>query len=194
MPPRSAPSRHDLDRVPNSPGGYATLAISVHNGASTIAPVAVPDVYDGRRRVRALARIDFLDRECRAGRFDAAALAAGRDCERVFEHMTRIGGGGQWLEGDRLDQATAADMLAVLGVQRAREVNLFLGWLVRQVGVNDTRLLWFVLGDRLTLAAAALSLGRPHRRGLRYTRDRFADALRTLAEAKAAKGKAVHGR
>src|SRR4051794_2272644 len=170
MPPaRSAPSRHDLDRVPNSPGGYATLAISVHNGASTIAPVAVPDVFDARRRVRALARIDLLDRECRAGRFDAAALAAGRDCERVFEHMTRVGGGGQWLEGDRLAPATAADMLAVMGVQRAREVNAYLAWLVRQVGTADTRLLWIVLGGRMSFATAAAAFGRKQRRGLRYT-------------------------
>lgn len=182
-------SRHHLARVPEPLSGYPVLATSVHNRAAEIVPVAVADVFDARRRQRALARIDLLDRECRAGRINTAAFEAGRDVEKVFEHMSRIGGGGQWLEGDRMDAATSADLMALLGAERGREVNAFLVWLVRHVGARDTRLLWIILGDRLSFAAAAAAFRRPGVRGLRYTRDRFAEALDTLADARAAKGR-----
>jgi hypothetical protein len=153
--------------------------------------VAVPDAYDPQRRVRALARIDLLDRERRSGNIDEAAYLIGREVERVFEHMARISGAGQWSEGDRLDPATEAEVRALLGIERAYAVNAFLRWVARHVGRQDTRLLVMVLGDRVSLSAAAIAFCREGRRGYRYTMDRFRDALAVLAEAKAAKGRAV---
>jgi hypothetical protein len=188
---RAAAGRHDLVRVPDQPGGYAVMPASQHNTATTIAPVAVTDPYDPQRRVRASARIDLLDRERRRRFLDEASYLIGREIEAIFEDMGRIGGGGQWLEGDRIDAAIAAELRAVLGIERAYRVNAFLGWLVRHIGVADTRLLWLVLGHRLPFSLAAAAFGRRGIRGLRYTMDRFRDALATLAEVKAAKGRAL---
>ena len=52
-------SRHDLERVPEPVHGFPVLATSVHNRVGNVAIIAVPDTYDARRRVRALARIDL---------------------------------------------------------------------------------------------------------------------------------------
>jgi hypothetical protein len=95
------------------------------------------------------------------------------------------------LDGDRVDAAMQHELAIVLGVERARAVNAFLGFLVRYLGRTDTRLLWLVLGERLPFSLAAKSFGRMGVRGLRYTMDRFRDALGVLAEAKAARGRAL---
>lgn len=186
--------RHDLDRVPEPIGGFPAVPTSLHNTARTLTPVAVVDVFDARRRQRALARIDLLDRERRDRAIDEASYLVGREVERIFEHMTRVSGGGQWCEGDRLDPATQAEVAALLGIERAAAVNAFLGWLVRHVGQRDTLLLWRVLGLRWSFGVTAIAFGRLDRRGKRYTIDRFRDALAVLAEAKAAKGREVHRR
>ena len=183
--------RHDLSRVPEPIGGFPSVPTSAHNTRHTLTPVAVVDVFDAQRRQRALARVDFLDRERRNNRIDEASYLVGREIERVFEHMVRISGGGQWCEGDRLDPATQAEVAALLGIERAAAVNAFLGWLVRHVGQRDTKLLWIVLGCRLEMATAAAAFGQTGIRGLRYVSHRFRDALATLAEAKAAKGREV---
>ena len=182
--------RHDLARVPEPIGGFPSVPTSVHNTARTVTPVAVVDVFDEQRRHRALARIDLLDRERRDGSIDEASYLVGREIEAMFERMARIGGGGQWCEGDRLDPATQAAVAAAHGYDMAMKVNAFLGWLVRNVGQRDTKLLWIILGMRLSFRTAAASFGRPGVRGLRYTVDRFRDALAVLAEVKAAKGRA----
>jgi len=183
-------SRYDISRVPEPAQGYPSLPTSLNNTAATLTPVAVVDVYDARRRHRALARIDLLDQERRAGRLDEASYLVGREVEHVFEGMSHVGGGGQWLEGDRVDGATSAELMAVFGAERAAAVNAFLAWLVRHLGRWDARLLWMVLGERVSFVDAAAAFGRPGRRGKRYAIDRFSDALATLAEVKAAKGRA----
>jgi hypothetical protein len=186
--------RHDLARVPEPVAGFPSLPSSKNNSPSSIAPVAIVDAYDQQRRVRALARFDLLDRERRSGKIDEAAYLVGREIERVFEHMAKVSGGGQWLEGDRLDPATQAEVATLVGIEKAYAVNAFLGWLLRHIGRADTRLLWIVLGERHPLGIAALAFGRAGVRGYRYTVDRFRDALAALAQAKAAKGRELHRR
>ena len=60
---------------------------------------------------------------------------------------------------------------------------------VRHVGRWDARLLWMVLGERMSFVNAAAAFGRGGYRGRRYAMDRFSDALAALAEVKAAKGR-----
>lgn len=183
--------RHDIARVPEPIGGYPSVPTSQHNMRRDLTPVAVVDVYDAQRRVRALARMDLLDRERRSGKIDEAAFIVGREVEAMFESMFRGNGSGQWLEGDRIDAATSHELALCYGFERAVKVNAFLAWMLRHLGQMDTRLLWIVLGHRLPLATAAVALGRRGVRGYRYTVDRFRDALSVLAEAKAAKGREV---
>ena len=182
--PRLRTERHDLAGASEPRAGYPAPPRSVNNNP----PV---DAYDEHARMRALARIDLLDRERRADRIDEAQYRVGREIEQVLELMARIGGGGQWLEGDRVDGATSAGLQAMLGFDRAVVVNAFLGWMLRHLGLADTRLLWLVLGRGFPLSAAATSFGRQGKRGQHYTADRFRDALGVLAQAKAAKGRAV---
>jgi hypothetical protein len=186
---RSPSGRHDLARVPEPAIGFPLLATSIHNGPADIAPVAVPDPYDMQRRLRALARIDLLDRERRADRITEAQYLAGRDVERKLAGLGHIGGGGQWLDGDRVDPGTAARLAVALGYERALVANRFLDWLLRRLGVRDTRLLLLVLAEGNPLHVAAIRLGRGGRRGMQYTADRFRDALEVLAEARAARGR-----
>jgi len=187
----SRTGRHDIARVPEPLAGFPPLPSSGQNTRASISIVAVSDAFEPQRRVRALARIDLLDRERRAGKIDEASYLIGREIEVVFEQMGRIGGGGQWWEGDRVDAASAAALNAMVGAERAFKVNAFLGWLVRHLGRQDTRLLWIVLGNRLGFEVAAASFGRRGVRGYRYMHDRFCDALACLAEVKAARGRAL---
>ena len=60
--------------------------------------------------------------------------------------MHRVSGGGQWLEGDRIDAATSHELAMMYGIERAAVVNAFLRWLLRHLGALDTRLLWIRLG------------------------------------------------
>jgi hypothetical protein len=110
--------------------------------------------------------------------------------------MNRIAGLSDWFAGDRIDEYTRAEAKAVLGLERAVAVNAFLRWLVRHLGPLDTRLLWTILGNRLTFAITAVTLWpeKPGVRGLRYTIDRFCDSLGTLAEARSARGKVANDR
>jgi len=186
---RSVLGRHDLTRVPEPAIGYAQLASSVNNGPDAVTPVAVTDPYDPQRRLRALARIDLLDRERRAGRISEAQYLAGRDVERALDGLGHVPGGGQWLEGDRVDSATAAQVAVVLGYERAMRANRFLEWLLRRLGITDTRLLLLVLVEGNPLHVAAIRLGRGDARGRHYIADRFRDALGVLAEARAARGR-----
>jgi hypothetical protein len=191
MKQRSGAGRHDLARVPEPVMGLPALATSANNGRSSIGVVAITDVFDERRRVRALARIDLLDRERRNGGLDEASYLVGREVEAILEPMSHVSGGGQWLEGDRVDGATQAELAVILGVDRARAVNHLLVWMVRHIGKADARLLWIVLGHGFSFSTASAAFGRSGVRGLRYTIDRFRDALATLADAKAARGRAA---
>jgi hypothetical protein len=189
---QSGPGRHDLRRVPEPTGGYSTPPRSVNNSARDVVPIAVTDAYEPQRRVRALARIDLLDRERRTGRIDEASFQMGRDVELVFENMSRVSGIGQWFEGDRIDGKASAELKNIVGLERAREVNSFLTWLLRHVGPLDTRLLWIILGNRASFSVAALALfGACDIRKQRYTSDRFRDALATLSFARSAKGRGL---
>jgi len=185
---RGATSRHDIARTPQPASGYVLPPSSPMNTLATLCLVAISDPYDERRRVRAIARIDLLDRERRARRIDEASYRVGSEVEDMFETMSRIGGGGQWLEGDRIDAASTAELAIVLGVEHARAVNAFLGWLVHHLGRRDTRLLWDVLGNRQSFTGAATARGYLGSRGVHYVTDRFRDALSELAEVKAATG------
>lgn len=186
--------RHDIGRVPEPVAGYAAMPTSVHNTRRELLPVAVVDAYEEVRKVRALARFDLLDRERRSNRLNEASYLVGREIERVLEPMRHVSGGGQWLEGDRIDGASQAELALVIGVDRARNVNFLLAWITRHVGRQDARILWMTLGCGFTFATAAAAFGRGGVRGQRYVADRFSDALSALADAKAAHGRVSHGR
>lgn len=183
--------RHDLARVPEPVAGFPAMPTSEHNGRGEIALVAVTDRFDERRRVRALARFDLLDKQRRSDRLDEAAYQIGREIERVLEPMSHVSGGAQWLSGDRIDGASQAELALVLGVDRARKVNFLLAWITRHVGRQDARILWMTLGCGFSFATAAAAFGRAGVRGQRYVADRFSDALSALADVKAARGRAV---
>ena len=188
----SGAGRHDLSRVPDPAAGLpGDMPTSVNNTQRALGIVAINDAYDPQRRVRAVARYDLLDRERHSGNLDEAAFQMGRTVERVFERMSRVSGAGQWAVGDRLDGATQAQVAAALGFENALKVNAFLNFLLRHLGPMDTRLLWMILGDRLTFQTAAIAFGRSGVRGVRGTVDRFREALAALAEVKAARGRAL---
>jgi len=184
--------RHDLKGASEPASGYAVPPRSLHNSRTRLGFVAVPDAGhnpDGRARVRALARLDLLDQERRHGLIEEAAYLAGRETERIFERGARVGCGGQWRQGDRVDSATAHELSIVRNTESALRVNAYVAWVVRTLGRRDARILSRILGDRLTYEQCAILEGKSGTRGGWYIANRFRDALETLAEAKAAKGR-----
>jgi len=197
MKPRSGAGRHDLLNVPTPPGGldqeFAARSPAIGQeqfGSWRLGVVAVPDPYQPERRIRARARFDLLDRERARGFLDEASYLAGREIEATFESMARLRSTFCSM-ADHIDAAAKAELATLCRIDQARTINNFLCFLVRQVGRSDTKLLWYTLGERLPFSVAAAMFGRSGIRGLRYTMDRWRDALTTIANTKAAHGRAV---
>lgn len=181
--------RHDLAGAREPAGGYAIPALSINNARTGV--VAVPDPWDqtGKARIRTVARFSVLDEERSRGRITEGAYRVGTEVERTFEGGQRIGCGGAWRHGDRVDAATATKLAIDQGLIAAKKVNDYLGWLVLVLGRRDARILSKILGDRKSFLDVATDEGKGGDRGMRYIAMRFRDALEQLSNAQAAHGR-----
>jgi hypothetical protein len=144
----------------------------------------VPDpVEPGARSIAAVNRhADILRIELDSKRISPEGYAAGRVIEAAFERA-RLGGGGQWRDGDRIDALTSQTAAIVRGLDRATDVVAVIDGVRSIVGKMDTMILRCALGDRLPFDAIAVSFGRPGDRGTRYIAARFRDAVNNIGNA-----------
>lgn len=155
---------------------------------------AIPDPFNpGGKRLLASVNIrtDLLELEHAHNRISGPALLAGREMQQMFEQATRVGAGGQWNSGDRVDQCRRKEQQIVKHLETARKIEAHAAWVRRCLGQHniDCRILRDILGDQLSYGASAVRHGKKGDRGARYIAQRFRDALETLANAKAAKGR-----
>lgn len=154
---------------------------------------AVPDPYDQNTRLLATVntRTDLLEMEYAHGRVGEAALAAGREIQKTLEHITRVGAGNQWRQGDRVDQYQRHEEVIVDKLEAARACEALFAWISRCLGRDslDVKILRNILGDNMSYGAVAVLHGKRGDRGVRYIAERFRDALETLASARGAKGR-----
>lgn len=156
---------------------------------------AVPDPYDGTRRLLATVNIrtDILELEYAHGRISEAALRVGREIQAFFEQLSQVGAGNQWRQGDRVDQYQRHEEYIVDCLEAARYCQSAVSWMGRHLGKDslDVKLLRNLLGDNMSYGAVAQLHGKRGDRGVRYIAERFRDALEVLANVRGEIGRAL---
>lgn len=193
--PSLAPvGRYDLREAVMPPGeqlGEPTAARRRHTRVA-----AIPDPYNpGGRRLLATINIrtDLLELELSHGRLTQAAFLVGREIQKLFEQATRTGAGNQWNSGDRVDQYQRKEEAVVTQFEIARKISAHADWMRKCLGQEsiDCKIIRNILGDNMNYGATAVLHAKKGDRGVRYIAQRFRDALETLANAQAAKGRGL---
>lgn len=134
---------------------------------------------------RARARInvagDVLAQELRHRRISEEAFATGRLIEAVLQWGV-ITGGGQWMQGDRVDAAEAHEWAIAKGVDRARAAQAMKQEMRAVIGQTDARVIERVLVDGATWRQIAATYGKPTKREQLHWAWSFRKALQDLAD------------
>ena len=149
-----------------------------------------PGRKDKRQRVAVNARHDALEWEHATGRLSAAAYAAGRTYQLIRERAGgNASGGGQWAQGDRVDQAIAIDAGIWRRIQNANECMAMVREVLPVIGQNGEAVLVLTLGhDRLRISQAAMRLsGGDDRYAVSFWAETFRRSCEQLADLWSAK-------
>jgi hypothetical protein len=190
--------RYDLTGSHDPANGRAELPRSLN--ARTVVGAVVDPWGNGRDRhlVTVNRRVDILEDEHAHGRISQAAYLVGREIQREFERYRGPTGGGQWCMGDRIDAARRAHEAVLSTIDVARRVLRLMHKLRRILGVVDAPIVQKILGEGKTyteiafMRIPAVSRAMPcdvGRYEVAYIAQRFRDALETLANEFAAKGR-----
>ncbi len=101
-------------------------------------------------------RTDALESEYAHGRLSEEAYRAGRIYQRVLELSGgKPTGGGQWMQGDRVDAASAHEVAIWRSIDTARKAHEMIFALLPVIGILAANVLRMTLLDRLTIAEVA---------------------------------------
>lgn len=154
------------------------------------AVVSVPDPYErGKGTLATVNRaVDLLEMEHACHRIDVAAYEAGKRVQIIFEKR-RGPGATNWQGGDRVDASVARDTSIERGLEVAQEIQALRGELQRRLGPFDARIVEWLIGEGRSYAGVAALTGPSSERRNAYIAQRFRDALVTLSDAWAARGR-----
>jgi hypothetical protein len=143
-----------------------------------------PTFRGERQRVAVNRRTDALESEYSYGRLSEGAYRAGRIYQSVLECASGSpSGGGQWMEGDRVDVVIAHELAILRGIDRADAVVVMLDDTCRVVGKLGQRVLALVLVDRLTLEQVAERVAnRKDKLARSFYAETFRQSLEALAD------------
>ncbi len=97
-------------------------------------------------------RTDALETEYARGRLSDEAYRAGRIYQRVLELSGgKPTGGGQWMQGDRVDAASAHEIAIWRSLDTARKAHEMIFSLLPVIGILAANVLRMILLDRLTI-------------------------------------------
>jgi hypothetical protein len=143
----------------------------------------------GERLVATINRtVDILEDERSRHRISEAAYREGRMAQAVFERA-RGPGSSNWQGGSRVDAHTAKELTIIYALDGARRIQDLVHDLRMQLGRIDANLVQRIVGEGKSYAEVAALQGKSGDRGVRYIAARFRDALESLAEARAARGR-----
>lgn len=143
-----------------------------------------PTFRGERQRVAVNKNTDALEREHKYGRISESAYRAGRVYGLVLEKSGgAASGGGQWMEGDRVDAVLAHEVAILLGIDRARVSVAMLTDTLKVVGMLGQRILYLVLIKRLTLENVCEEIsGRTDKLARNFYAETFRQSLQSLAD------------
>lgn len=174
-----------LEHLPQPSLNARTAIVSISSASANPADKGKRDLAIVNRRV------DVLEYERSRGLITEAGYQAGRTAQAMFERA-RGPGSSNWQGGSRVDAYTSTELRIIHGLEDAREVTAYMGWMAsgKVLGMIDARLVRRILWERLSYADAAHLQGKSGERGISYVAQRFRDGLERLAECSAAKGAA----
>lgn len=143
-----------------------------------------PTFRGEQQRVAINKRTDALEMEYSYGRLSESGYRAGRVYQSVLELSSGSPtGGGQWMEGDRVDAAIAHEVAILYGIDRARLAVDMLTDTAKIVGLLGQRVLELVLVKRLTLEQVSERIARRRDKLARsFYAETFRQSLEALAE------------
>lgn len=196
LPKRKPPERrYDLTGASEPGNGLGRPAPS-YNMRNAIGVCAIKDPWSPtgeRTRAAVNVRRSLLEWELSHDQITQHQFNAGKRAEEKFERATQGPGSSNWQGGSRVDVALQADQAVARNVLKAQELHAYLQWVRGLLGKEDTQLLVEILRDRKTYKQVAVARLQLSERDVSYFARRFRDALETLAEAEAAKGKHYGG-
>ena len=166
----------------------------VQNGRGRIKHGAVDDpnpAFRGKRqRVAINACTDVLEHEYSRGRISEAGYLAARSYQLVLEKSAgKPSGGGQWVEGDRVDAAAAHEVAIVRSLDSARAATDMVFNALPVVGLLGAKVMRMALVERLTIVQIADELdGRSERMQVIFYAETFRRACEALADHWAGRG------
>lgn len=143
-----------------------------------------PTFRGERQRVAINKNTDALEREYKYGRISESAYRAGNVYGCVLEKSEGAAtGGGQWMEGDRVDVVVAHELAIINGLDRAAASVHMLTDTAKVVGVLGQRVLGLVLVKRMTLEQVCESIsGRSDKLAKSFYAETFRQSLEALAD------------
>ena len=143
-----------------------------------------PALKGKRQRVAVNVKTDALESEYAYGRISEAAYRAGRAYQHVLELAGgRPTGGGQWMEGARVDAPRAHEAAIVRGLKTAKRALEVEREALPIIGVLGANVLRMVLGDRLTIAEVAVACdGAATRWTIGFYAETFRRSLEAIAD------------
>jgi hypothetical protein len=143
-----------------------------------------PSFRGERQRAAVNKNTDALEREHKNGRVSDAGYRAGRAYQLVLERSGGSAtGGGQWVEGDRVDAVLAHEVAIVRNIDRARATVSMLDDTAKVVGLLGQKVLELVLLKRRTLEQVCTDIsGRDDKLARSFYAHLFRHSLEALAD------------
>lgn len=144
-----------------------------------------PDPHTGRK-IRLVAavnrRTDILEDERSRGRISHEAHQMGRKAQSIFEAASRATGGGQWMQGGRVDVDHAKELAIHRSLEAARKIQAFMRYLRSTLTASQAISIVRVLRDGMSFRELAAAHGKFSKRGTAQKAAEFRNALEVLAK------------
>lgn len=192
---RRSSGRYGTDQNARMPAGG--LAKPPPSKNVQVVRAAVDDPMEPGKRLYVAANrfVDVLEIERSHRRISEAAYCIGRELQATFEAASRIGGGGQWSDADRVDPVVTRDAAIVRKIDHSTEIIAKMNRLSQEVGLIGARFLRDILGSAgsrgMTFLEVAARDGATDRKSVARVACRFRDLLEDIARTRQARGVAM---
>lgn len=126
-------------------------------------------------------KVDVLEEEHRNGDLTTEAYLMGRQLQRTWERLDRIGPGGQWVGKDRVDATADHEHAIAWRIAEVAELTELTRLITLCIGTVNFRFLEAVLRHRVSFPGYAAYIGRAGPRGTKFCRENFRWCLEHLA-------------
>ncbi len=142
-----------------------------------------PALRGKRQKVAINIKTDALENEYAYGRISEAGYRAALVYQRVLDKAAgRPSGGGQWLQGDRVDVVVAQELAILRGIDSADKALNMVRSALPVIGMLGAKVMRMALVERLTIADIARQMsGKSERTQVAFHAETFRQSCEALA-------------